>query len=193
MQRNTLLKKTQNMLLISMATMAFLVGCDQKPDAKAVQNFEFTQQDEEHYSLFANRILRFHANDLVEAVEWGFNRPEGDRNSIQSGMKAWFEFYPEEAGTIPMPADPVRKQAFINRFVQDYGVGSASSDNAKRLAAFEAWERALFEAHYDVQKHKDVLYAPDFYYDGPVLPRTIQKKSDTQLMKDYLQASYQND
>lgn len=193
MQRNTLLKKTQNMFLIGMATMAFLVGCDQKPDAKAVQNFEYTQQDEEHYTLFANQILRFHAEDLIAAVKRNFNKPISKRASIQTSMKAWLEFYPEEEDTIPMPADPVRKQAFINRFVQDYSVGSASSDNAKRLDVLEKWERALLEAHYDVLKHNDIFYAPNFYYDGPILPRTLQKETSARWVKERLQASYQND
>ncbi len=192
MQRNTLLKKTRNMLLIGMATMAFLVGCDQTPDTKAVQNFKYTLQDEEDYTLFANRILRFHTDDLITAVKRNFNKPDGKRASIQTGMKAWLEYYPEEEDTIPMPVDPVRKQAFINRFVHDYSVGSASFDNTKRSDVFDAWKRALQEAHHSVLNHEDVFYAPDFYYNGPVLPRTIQKESSTRWVKERIQPSYQN-
>ena len=192
MQRNTLLKKTQNMFLIGMATMAFLVGCEQKPDAKAVQNFEYTYQDEKNYALFANMILRFHTEDLITAVQRNFNKPDGKRASIQTGMKAWLEFYPMEEDTIPMPADPVLKQVFINRFVQDYSVGSASFDNTKRSDAFDAWKRALQEAHHDVLSHEDVFYAPDFYYNGPVLPRTVQKESSARMVKEHTRASYQN-
>ncbi len=192
MQRNALLKKTQNMLLIGMATMAFLVGCEQKPDAKAVQSFEYTHQDEEDYTVFANRILRYHTDDLIAAVRHNFNKPVGKRASIQTGMKAWLEFYPEEEGTIPMPADPVRKQAFINRFVQDYSVGSASTDDAKRSEAFNAWKRALQNAHQAVLNHEDASYMPDFYYNGPVLPYTVRKGSTSRLVKKCLQPSYQN-
>ena len=190
MQRNTLLKKTQNMFLISMATMAFLVGCDQKQDAKAVQNFEYTQQDEENYMLFANQVLRFHAEDLITAVKRNFNKPISKRASIQTSMKAWLEFYPEEEDTIPMPADPVRKQAFINRFVQDYSVGSASSDNAKRLDVFNAWRSAIRRAQHEVITCDKVIFAPDLRYNGPVLPRTLRKINRS--VKEHVQASYQN-
>lgn len=176
MQRDTLLRKTKNMFLIGMATMAFLVGCEQEPDPKAVQNFAYSVQDEEDYALFANRVLRYHTTDLIRAVESRFNKPEGKRASIQTGMKAWLAAYPEEEGTIPMPADSVRKQAFINRFVAEYSVGSASFDPTIRQNALQSWKRAMHEAHHEVINRAEAIFVPNFYYDGPMLPRTIQKQ-----------------
>ncbi len=175
----TILSKNKMAVMVAMMTAAVaLTGCNQsesnEKDTSAIENFQYTQHDEEEYALFANRILRFHTDDIIETVESNFNKSVKKRASIRTSIESWLDSYPDGEGTIPMPQTTLARKAYIYRFAKEYGVGSASFNEAERQHALSSWKRALKEAQEDVFKyHTNPLHKPSLVYDGPELPRRI--------------------
>ncbi len=180
MQRNSYFKKTHRIFLGSIASIAFLVGCDPVPapsNSQEVKNFRYTAEDEDFYRLYACRILRFHTEDLIKTVEENMNQPLSKQKNIQESIRSWLESYPMEEGTVPLPTDRVKHRVFIDRFSKDFGLSSQSKEITENKLYFQRWTKAIRQAQELVYRNTDNIYfdpyLPIYSFETP---RIVSKK-----------------